>query len=123
VLPGEKLEDLVFQPCTWKHWLFLFQQPVTANTLLLLTSNYVVVIQEELRVAQGWIITHIPRIGITGMQNQPRGLWNELSILLNRRDQYADYKLLLKSEAVDAWRMQWIKHGGQWQDLPEEAEK
>jgi hypothetical protein len=119
LLPGEELEELVFQPGIWKRWLLLFRRNILANTLLLLTSNYVVVIQEELEVAQGWIISYIPKNNIIGMQNQPRSLWNELTVQLQRGDQTAEYKLLLKNEAAQAWRVLWIQHGGQWQDLPE----
>jgi hypothetical protein len=122
LLPGEELEELVFQPGTWKRWLLLFRRPITANVLLLLTSNYVVVIQEELQVAHGWISSYIPRGNIAGMQSRPCGLWNELSIQLRRGDQSVDYRLLLKSEAVEAWRGRWTQHGGQWQDLPGEVE-
>jgi hypothetical protein len=39
LLPGEQLEDLVFQPGTWQPWLLFLRRPITANTLLLLTSN------------------------------------------------------------------------------------
>lgn len=121
LLPGEKLEDLVFQPGDWKRWLFLFRRPVLANTLLLLSSNYTVVIREELEVAQGWIISYIPRSSIVGIQNQPCSLWNELTVQLNRGDQTAEYKLRLTDEAAQAWREQWIQHGGQWQDLLDDA--
>jgi hypothetical protein len=121
LLPGEELKDLVFQPGTRKRWLLVFRRAVTANTLLLLTNHFVVVIQEELEVAQGWIIAHIPRENITCMRSQPRGPWNELSIQLEREGQCADYHLLLKSEATEAWRRLWIRHGGQWQTLPDEA--
>jgi hypothetical protein len=120
LLPGEELEELVFQPGSWKRWLLVFRRPVSANTLLLLTSSYVVVIQEELEVAQGWIISYIPRNNIAGMQNQPRGPWHELTIQLKRGDQSVDYKLTLKSEAIETWRRQWLQHGGQWQDCPGE---
>jgi hypothetical protein len=123
LLPGEELEEWVFQPGTWKRWLLFLQRPITANILLLLTSNYVVVIQEELKVAQGWIFSYIPRNSVAGMQSQPCGLWNELSVRLKRGDQSVDYKLLLKSEAVEAWRVKWMRQGGQWQDLPDEAGK
>jgi hypothetical protein len=123
LLPGEELEELVFQPGTWKRWLLLFRRPITANTLLLLTSNYVVVVQEDLKVAQGWIFSYIPRNSIVGMQNQPCDLWNELSIQLSRGDQSVDYGLRLKSEAVETWRVLWMQHGGQWQDIPGGIEK
>ena len=121
LLPGEELEELVFQPGTWKRWLLVFRRPISANTLLLLTSNYVVVIQEELEVAQGWIVSYVPRNSIIGMQNRPRSLWNELTVQLKRGDQTAEYKLLLKNEAAQCWRVRWIQHGGQWQDLPGEV--
>jgi hypothetical protein len=121
LLPGEELKDLVFQPGTWKRRLLLFRRPVSANTLLSLTSNYMVVIQEELGVAQGWIISHIPRTSIVRIQNRPRDEWNELTVQLKRGDQTAETTFLLKSEAAQAWRVYWIQHGGQWQDLPGEA--
>jgi hypothetical protein len=117
LLPGEELEELVFQPGTWERRLLLFRRPVSANTLLALTSNYVTVIQEDLYVSQGWIVTHIPRSNIVRMQGQPRDLWNELTVQLRRGNQTAEYKLLLENEAVQVWRERWIQHGGRWQDL------
>jgi len=118
LLPGEELQELVFQPGTWKRWLYFFRRPVSANTLLLLTSHYMVVIQEELKVEQGWILSYIPRNSITGIRSQPCGLWNELSVQLKQGDQPGDYKLMLKSEAVEAWRRQWVQHGGVWEEIP-----
>jgi hypothetical protein len=123
LLPGEALEALVFQPGTRERWLLLLRRNLTANTLLLLSSNYMVVIQDDLKVPHGWIITYLPRCNITGMQNKPRGLWNELSILLKRGDQSVDYKLMLTSETVEAWRERWVQQGGQWADLPDENVK
>jgi len=118
LLPGEELEELVFQTSTWRRWLYFFRQPISANTLLLLTTNYMVVIQEELDVEQGWILSYIPRNNIAGIQNRPCGLCNELSVELKRGRQSVEYKLILESEVVEAWRKQWIQHGGQWQDFP-----
>lgn len=121
LLPGETLEELVFQPGTWKRWGLFFRHPVTPNTLLMLTTNYLGMIQEALWIAQGWIFTYIPRHNITGMQSRPGEVWTELSIQLQRGDQAVDYPLLLKNEAVEAWRELWMRHGGQWQALPEIA--
>jgi hypothetical protein len=118
LLPGEALEELVFQPGIWKRWRLLFRRPVLANTLLLLTSSYMVVIQEELGVGQGWIISYIPRNGIIGIQNRPGSLWNELTVQLKRGDQTAEYPLRLEDGAAQAWRARWLQHGGLWQDLP-----
>jgi hypothetical protein len=120
LLPGEELEELVFQPRTWKPWLYFFRRPFSANTLLLLTTNYMVVIDEELHVEQGWILSYIPRNIITGIQSQACGLWNELSVQLRRGHQCVDYKLMLKNEFAEAWHTRWIQHGGQWRALPEQ---
>lgn len=117
LLPGEELKGLVFQPAQWERWLYFFQRPVLANTLVLLTTNYVVVIQEELKVEQGWILSYIPRNCITGIQFQPSGLWDEVSLQLKRNDQSAVYSLRLKPETIESWRKQWIQHGGLWQDV------
>jgi hypothetical protein len=122
LLPGEELEELVFQPRTWKPWLYFFRRPFSANTLLLLTTNYLVVIDEELQVEQGWILSYIPRNIITGIQSQACGLWNELSVQLKRGDQSVNYKLMLKNEFAEAWHTLWIQHGGQWQALPEQPD-
>jgi hypothetical protein len=123
LLPGEGLEDLVFQPGAWKRWLLIFRKPVSANILLLLTSNYVAVIEEELGIEQGWIISYIPRNNIIGMQNRPRGRVSDITVRLKRGDQTADYELQLKNETARAWRSAWIQHGGLWQDLAEETGK
>lgn len=120
LLPGEALEEFVFQPRTWKPWLYFFRRPFSPNTLLLLTTNYVVVIDEDLEVEQGWILSYIPRNIITGIQSQACGLWNELSVQLKRGDQSVNYKLMLKNEFAEAWRTRWIEHGGQWRALPEQ---
>jgi hypothetical protein len=122
LLPGEELEELVFQPGTWKRWRLLFRRAITADTLLLLTSNFMVVIQEELEVAQGWIISSIPRDNIVGMQNRPPGLWNEFTVRSKRGEHTAEYKLQLKDESVWAWRVRWVQHGCLWQDLPGEGQ-
>ena len=118
LLPGEELKELVFQPETWKPWLYFFRQPASANKLLLLTSHFMVVIQEELDVKQGWIISYIPRGNITGIKSQPFGSRNELSIQLKRQGLSLDYKLMLRGETVEAWHRQWVEHGGLWDDLP-----
>jgi hypothetical protein len=119
LLPGEELEALAFQESSWKRWFHFLRRPKTADTLLMLSTNYMVVIQEDLRVRQGWIITYIPRTGICGIQDrvQDNGLWTELSVRLERQDQITDWKLLLTKQSVDAWRTQWTAHGGHWQDL------
>jgi len=121
LLPGEELQDLVFQPGTWGRHQLVFRHPVTANTLLLLTTNYVVVIEERLRVAQGWIFSYVPRSSIDGMQNRLRGPWNHLTVRLRRGDQTSEHELLLTNGAVQAWRLLWTRQGGRWQDLGDEA--
>lgn len=120
VLPGEELEELVYQEGFWKRWLYFFQRPVLANTLLLLTSHYMVVIEEELNVKQGWIVSYLPRGSIIGIRRRHYDLWNELSVHLKQGNQLVDYKLMLKNEATETWHRQWVQHGGMWEDIQEQ---
>lgn len=116
LLPGEELEGAVFQPGVWQRRLYFFQQPILANTLLLLTSHYVVAIQEELNIRQGWIVSYIPQNSIDDIQNGPCDLGSELSFRLKPANHSADYKLILKSEVTESWRSLWTQHGLQWYD-------
>jgi hypothetical protein len=117
LLPNEELQEILFQPRMWKRWLHFFQSPLSPNILLMLTSNYVVVIQEELNVEQGWLLTYVPRSTILEIQNQQERPWNTLSFQLKQGDQCAQYELKrLKRETVDSWHQQWSQHGGRWLD-------
>jgi hypothetical protein len=120
LLPGEELKELVFQSATWERWLYFLRRPFSANLLLLLTSHYMVVIQEELNVKQGWLISYIPRHSIAGIQSQPCGSWNELSVQLKQGSQSVAYKLALKNETAESWRKSWVQHGNKWEDVPEQ---
>ena len=122
-LPDDELEELVFQPAINKRWLIFGRRPLICSTLLLLTTNYFVVIQEDPYVKLGWIITYIPRSNITGIQNQPCSLWNEITVQLKREKHTKEYKLLLKYEITQAWREKWIGHNGQWIDIPAEVKE
>ena len=122
LLPGEKLEDLVFQPRIWMQKYILFRRPIITNMLLMLTSHFIAVIQEDLRVAQGWIVTHIPRNCISGMTHRPHELGRTLVIQMQRGGQSTELELLLSKEAVDDWRGVWTQHGGKWQD-PDDADR
>jgi hypothetical protein len=117
LLPGEHLEELTFQPGSYKRWLYFFRKPITANTLLLLTTSYVVMIREDLIVPQGWILTYIPRECISEIQHQASDLSHEIIFRLKRGKQSAEYRLWLTSESVEAWKWQWLQHRGQWKDL------
>jgi hypothetical protein len=104
LLPGEEWEDLVFQEGVRKPRLYFLQSSMTADTLLMLTTNYLVLIQEDLIVKHGWIVSYIPRNMSGGIQSQCHGLWNELSVQPKRKRQYqtASYKFLLSKQAVEA---------------------
>jgi hypothetical protein len=117
LLPGEELEELVFQPGAWKRWLFLMKRPLLANTLVLLTSHYLVVLEEDLKTRYGWIISYIMRDSITGLQNRPCGPWNELKVVLGRENQGEWCVFHLQDQATRDLRECWLQHGGQWQEL------
>ena len=120
ILPSERLEELVFQPGTWKRNFLFFRRSILANTLVLLTSNYVVVIKEELDVSQGWIITYIPRNNIIGIKKQQLNERDELTVLLNLENLTTEYKIQISDEIALKLRSCWTQHGGQWKDLPGE---
>jgi hypothetical protein len=123
LLPGENLEEIVFQPGTWKGTLVFFRKQVTADTLMLLTTNFWVILQEEVGVKQGWIVSYIRRDSIQGILEQGHDLWSELAIKLKRSDQTADYSLLLPIDAALKWRVLWEKHGGWWQEILDTIKK
>lgn len=118
LLEGEELQELVFQPGVRERLLFLFHRAVLANTLVLLTGQFVVVIQEELKVAQGWVVSYIPRGNITQVTCQAKAEWNELVFQLDRDGQTAEYVLRLGETVALEWKGIWEKSGGRWKDLP-----
>jgi hypothetical protein len=123
-LPGEELEELVFQPGLWsgrKSWPFFFRKPITADTLLCLTTNFLIAIQEEPKVRRGWIVTYIPRSSCLEIHNRAHGAWSELAVRLEQSSQAAEVSLPLRSAAVETWRGVWLRHGGRWQDLLHET--
>jgi hypothetical protein len=122
-LPDDELEELVFQPAIYKRWLILSRRPLISNTLLILTTNYLIAIQEDPHVKLGWLITYIPRSNIIRIQNQPCSLWNEITVQLKTKKPTKECKLLLKYEITQAWREKWIGQNGQWIDLPAEVKE
>lgn len=119
LLPGEELEDLVFQAGTWEYRFLVIRKAISANTLLLFTSNFVVIIREKLGFQYGWIVTYIPRKNILGIQNQIHGPFNELSFNMKRGEQTMEYKITLMNEAAQEWKAKWIEHGFEWEEVSE----
>ena len=112
LLPRQKIDALVFQPAIWRPWLYFFRRKILANTLIILSTDFLVVIQEELNVEQGWVLTYIPRACIAEIQNCPRESWNELTIRLERAHQTAEQIVRVGSETARAWQARWARHGG-----------
>ncbi len=117
-LPEDDVEELVFQPAIKKQWLIFDRRPLISNTLLILTTNFFIVIQEDPHVKLGWIITYIPRGNITRIYNQPCSLWNEITVELKRENQTKEFRFLLKNETTLEWRERWKGNNGQWIDIP-----
>ena len=123
-LPGEVLEELVFQPAvsrSWELWPFQFRKTFTADTVVSMTRNFVVALQEEPGKWYGWILTYIPRNKVIGMQSRPIGLYDEIAIQLGQPGNSTEYKIPLGKDAIETWRGRWIQQGGQWQTLPIET--
>ena len=121
VFTGEELEDLFFQPGNWERWQLLFRRAILANTLVILTTNSVAVIQEELEISEGWIISYTPLGNIVAVQNQLYEKLIEIFFLLKQANQTVDYRVLMTHEAVQSWRASRVGQGGQRQDLPAQA--
>jgi hypothetical protein len=117
LLPGEELEEMLFQAGIKERLLLLFNRSIVANTLVLLTSHFVTVVQEELKVAQGWIVSYIPRPNIVRVEHHPCEKWDELTFRLEREGQEAAYSLRLKYEAALAWKAILAAHGGGWLEV------
>jgi hypothetical protein len=120
-LPGEGLEELVFQPGVnkiWELWPFQFRKPITADTVVSLTSNFVVTLQEELGKWYGWILTFFPRNKIIGMQSRPEGLYDELVVQLGQPENCTEYRIPLGRDAIETWMARWVQQGVRWQNLP-----
>ena len=115
LLPGEELEDLIFQEDTWKRRLYFFRRSITADTLLMLTTNYMVAIQEDLNLKVGWIVSYIPRDCIAGMQSRSGDASTQLIVQLKRQNQTMDLKFLLTEEAVNTWLTLWSRRGNPMQ--------
>lgn len=115
LLPGEELEELVFQRGARKRRLPFSRQPALGDTLLLLTTHYMVVIGEDETVNQGWLLSYLPRSNIAHIHQQACGDRSEVSIQFCRDSQSVDYRLLLGSDALEDWRMRWTRRGGQWE--------
>jgi len=112
ILPGEELEDLVFQPGVWKRWLVFLRKATIPGTLLVLTSNYFVILREELDGPYGWFFNFIPRRRIFGVENTPYDKWNDFRVQINQGDDEMEIKFQLNDDATKAWQACWITHCG-----------
>lgn len=113
--PGECLLGFVFQPAIWiLRWRFLRQQ-VSATTLLALTNQRVIIVEEEKngqRASYGYIYTFIPRAAITHIEAQPGECWRELLIQLEQGAVTAERRVTLEPEPAADWQKLWQRYGG-----------
>ncbi len=114
LLPGEEVHELLFQAGVKERLLLLFNRAIVASTLILLGSHFVTVIQEELKVAQGWIVTYIPKGNIEAMDSRTGEKCDDLIIRLEQGGQSANLSLRLKREVLEAWKEIWSRRWGRW---------
>lgn len=123
LLKNERLEGCVFQPEQWQPWLLLFRKQTIASTMVLMTSNYLVIMREELKVHQGWILTYIPQKNIDEISQRPNGPSQQVNIHLKHEGITSSYQVVLSNEAATQWREAWSRSVGKWQVmLDEEAQ-
>jgi hypothetical protein len=75
----------------------------------MLTTNYLVVIQEDMKLKVGWIVSYIPRDCIAGMGSSPGDACTQLVVQLKRKDQTTGIKFLLTEETANAWLALWSR--------------
>jgi hypothetical protein len=115
-LPNEALLGLAFQPIAHSRWWIFDRRAKLVNSLLLLTSNFFIVMQEDVRVKLGWIISFIPRSNILLMRNNHSSQWNELTIHIERNGQQLEQQVTLKNEITLQWAEIWVRNNGKWED-------
>ena len=114
LLPNETLCGIIFQPEYWKQWFFFFRKQLIANTMILRTTNYLIIMKEELNIGHGWIIAYIPWNNIRNINQRQKGGWQEIEIIIEYDEKTDGYKLLTSSDIAKEWRKDWIQFGGQW---------
>jgi hypothetical protein len=114
LLPNETLMGVIFQPECWEPRFVLFRKRLIANTMILRTTDYLIIMKEELNVGQGWIIAYIPWINIRCINQRLKGIWQEIEIVAERNEQSDGYKLLISNQVAEEWRSDWIRFGVQW---------
>jgi hypothetical protein len=112
--PGECLLGFVFQPAIWVlRWGFLRRQ-VSATTLLALTDQQVIIVEEEKngqRATYGYIYTFMPRAAITHIEAQPGECWRELLIQLEQGAVTVERRVTLEPETAANWQELWLRCG------------
>jgi hypothetical protein len=114
LLPNETLNGVIFQPEYWEARFFFFRKQLIANTMVLRTTNYLIIMKEELNVGQGWIIAYIPWKNIKNINQRQKGIWQEIEIMIEHNEKSDGYKLLISNEVAKEWRNDWVRFGVEW---------
>jgi len=112
----ERLLGFVFQPrITQSHWR-LFRRLIAPATLLALTDQQLVVIEENrtLGAAYGWIFTFCPRTCLAAIEARPNTEWQDLTVRLVREPVTVDRQVTVSNEKAMTWRDLWTRHGYKW---------
>ncbi len=107
---GERLLGYVFQPGIWLRRWRIFNRQVSATTLLALTDQQLIIVEEECNGepnAHGWIISCFPRAALTRLETQPEKSWQELQVRLARGEVAVDRRVKLSNEVAAAWQDVW----------------
>jgi len=111
--PDEHLLGYVFQPRIVRRYWRVFHRQIAPMTLLALTENTLIVIEEEQigRAPLGWHFTFCPRICVSGIEAKPNKEWQDLYVHLVRGPVGADRRMTLDNETTLAWRALWLNQG------------
>lgn len=112
---GETLLGTVYQAGVWTQSLSFFNQQLTPNTLLALTSASVLILAEDLALVRrsdqyGLIVTRIPRQAVAAMQSVTKDSLQNITFFLSRSGVTAERELLLEAGAARRWFELWSKY-------------
>lgn len=107
--PGEQLLGCVFQPRIRERLLRYFSRPIAPASLFALTSQAVILIEENKATgaSYGWIMTIRPRKVVLAVENRPLQEWEMLVVLLLNNRMSEARSLVLEKPAAQACVSLW----------------
>ena len=107
--PGEQLLGYVFQPRIKERLLYFFSRPVAPAALFALTSQAVILIEEDKAkgASYGWVMTFCPRKVVLAIESRPMQESENLVVLLLKNSLSEERNLILEKPIAEACVSLW----------------